>query len=55
MRWIDGSDIDIKLYSGEDLCEKLGGDMYKTKQEDWFKCEEFIQNALLIIDFDIWI
>lgn len=52
MRWIDGSDIDIKEYSGEDLCEKLGSEMYKTKQEDWFACEEFIQNALLIIDFD---
>lgn len=52
MRWIDGSDIDIKLYSGEDLCEKLGDEMYKTKHEDWFKCAEFIQDALLIIDFD---
>lgn len=52
MRWLDGSDIDIKSYSGERLCERLSDEMYNTKKEDWSKCAEFIQVALMIIDFD---
>jgi hypothetical protein len=52
MRWIDGSEIDIKQFSGEELCEKIGSEMYATYKENWFKCAEFIQNAIFVIDFD---
>lgn len=52
MRWLDGSDIDLIQFSGEELCEKIAADMYKNDKELWFKCADFIQNALFIIDFD---
>ena len=52
MIWLDGSEIDIKHLSGEDLCEKIGSEMYGNDNKNWFKCAEFIQNAILIIDFD---
>ncbi|MBQ5445236.1 MAG: hypothetical protein IIT48_01020 [Lachnospiraceae bacterium] len=52
MIWVDGSDINIKQFSGEELCEKIATDMYGTDNEQWLKCSDFIQNALFIIDFD---
>ena len=52
MKWLDGSDINIKQFSGEDLCEKIGSEMYNNKNKNWFECADFIQNAILIIDFD---
>ena len=51
MIWVDGSDIDPRQFSAEELCEKLALEMYKHR-ENWSKCDEFIQNALFIIDFD---
>ena len=50
MRWLDGSEIKIKKFSGEELCEKIGSEMYGNDHEQWFKCTDFIQNAILIID-----
>ena len=52
MIWVDGSDINIKQFSGEELYEKIATDMYGTDNEQWLKCSDFIQNALFIIDFD---
>ncbi|MBR1738623.1 MAG: hypothetical protein IJ736_16735 [Firmicutes bacterium] len=51
MKWVDGSEIDPKEFSGEELCEKLAGEMWDCR-EKWNECAEFIQNALRIIDFD---
>ena len=45
MRWLDGSEINIKQFSGEDLCEKIGIEMYKNDNKNWFECADFIQNA----------
>ena len=52
MKWIDGSELDLKQFSGEQLCEKLALEMYGNDREKWFECDDFIQNALFIIDFD---
>lgn len=51
MKWIDGNEIDMKQFSGERLCEKLALEMWDHR-EHWSECDEFIQNALFIIDFD---
>lgn len=51
MIWVDGSEIDLKQFSGKELCEKLALEMW-VDREHWLKCAEFIQNALFIIDFD---
>ncbi|MDE5582959.1 MAG: DMP19 family protein [Ruminococcus sp.] len=51
MIWVDGSEIDPKQFSGEELCGKLALEMW-ADCEHWSKCAEFIQNALFIIDFD---
>lgn len=52
MKWIDGSELELKQFSGEKLCEKLALEMYASDREKWFECEDFIQNALVILDFD---
>ncbi|MDE5834250.1 MAG: DMP19 family protein [Ruminococcus sp.] len=52
MKWIDGSDIDIKSFSGEELCEKLSLEMWYSERSEWIECADFIQTALFIIDFD---
>ena len=52
MRWLDGSEMDFRQLLGEELCEKLALEMYDYDREQWFECDEFIRNALLIIDFD---
>ncbi len=52
MKWIDGSDIDIKSFSGEELCEKLSLEMWDSERSEWLECADFIQTALFIIDFD---
>ncbi|MDE6678167.1 MAG: DUF4375 domain-containing protein [Ruminococcus sp.] len=52
MKWIDGSDIDIKSFSGEELCEKLSLEMWEHERSEWLEFEDFIQTALFIIDFD---
>ena len=52
MKWIDGSNIDIKNYSGEDLCERIANDMNYINQQYWSDCPDFIQAAMYIIDFD---
>ena len=52
MKWIDGNEIDLKNYSGKDICQKLALEMYGTGRDKWPECPEFIQNALYIIDFD---
>ena len=52
MKWFDESEIDFKQFSGEKLCEKLSLEMYDYNRERWFECDDFVKNALLIIDFD---
>ncbi len=52
MRWVDGSEIDLKQFSVDDICKKLSLEMWDNDREQWLKCAEFIQNALFIIDFD---
>lgn len=34
MRWLDGSEIDIKQFSGEELCDKIGFEMYGNDNEN---------------------
>lgn len=52
MKWVDGSEIDIKQFTGESLCEKLALEMWKNGEELWLQCPGFIQNALYILAFD---
>lgn len=52
MRWIDGSELDPGQFSGKTLCEKLAVEMYEHDREKWSGCDDFIRNALLILDFD---
>ncbi len=52
MKWVDGSEIDIKQFTGESLCEKLALEMWKNGEELWLQCPAFIQNALYILAFD---
>lgn len=52
MKWIDGNEIELKHFSGEEICEKLASEMYDYKYHQWEECEEFLQNAMYIIDFD---
>lgn len=52
MRWIDGNEINIKQYTGELLCEKLATEMWNNDIEQWLNCDDFIQVACFLIDFD---
>ena len=52
MRWIDGSDINIKQFTGEELCEKLAMELWGNDYEQWLKCADFIQVASFLIAFD---
>jgi len=53
MQWIDGSEIDIKQYTGMALCEKLSSEMWNCcKMEQWSNWADFIQVAYFIIAFD---
>ena len=52
MKWIDGTRINIKLYTGQSLCEKLAVEMWNYKTEQWLKWADFIQVACFLIDFD---
>ena len=52
MKWVDGTEIDVRDLSGEDICEKLAIEMYDTDSDQWMLCDECIRNALYIIDFD---
>ena len=52
MRWVDGSEIDLKQFSGKEICEKLSMEMWNSYYEQWIKCAEFLQNAIFIVDFD---
>lgn len=52
MRWIDGSDIDIKNMTGKTVCEKLAQELWDYDRSQWLKCNNFIQVAAFLIDFD---
>ena len=52
MRWIDGSDINIKNMTGETVCEKLTQELWNYERSQWLKFDDFIQNAAFLIDFD---
>lgn len=52
MKWVDGTEIDIRDLSGEDICGKLAVEMYDVDREQWLECDECLQNAMYIIDFD---
>lgn len=52
MRWIDGSEINIKQFTGEALCEKLATELWSVDYEQWVKCTDFIQVASFLIAFD---
>ncbi len=53
MKWIDGSNIDIKNFSGAEICEKLSLEMWDIKRSEWSSgLADFIQTALFIIAFD---
>lgn len=52
MQWIDGSEIDIKQYTGEALCEKMSLEMWDCDMNQWQGWADFIQTAYFIIAFD---
>lgn len=52
MRWIDGSIINIKQFTGETLCEKLAAELWDIDYDQWLNCADFIQAASFIIAFD---
>ena len=52
MRWIDGTEINIKQFTGETLCEKLAVELWGNSYEQWLKCADFIQTASFLIAFD---
>lgn len=52
MRWIDGNEINIKQFTGEELCEKLATELWGNTYDQWLKCADFIQNASFLIAFD---
>lgn len=52
MRWIDGSEIDIRQFTGEALCEKLAVELWGNAYEQWLECADFIQAASFLIAFD---
>lgn len=52
MRWIDGSELNIKTFSGETLCEKLATELWNKPYDQWLKCTDFIQVASFLIAFD---
>ncbi len=52
MNWLEESNVDIRQYNGESLCEMLADKIWDYHREEWLKCPEFIQNACFLIDFD---
>ncbi len=52
MQWIDGSTIDIKQYTGEQLCEKLALEQWGYQPEEWLNWPDFIRVACFLIAFD---
>ncbi len=52
MIWVDGNEIDIRLFTGKEICEKLLADLWSSDYEQWLKCADFIQAASFLIAFD---
>ena len=52
MKWFDGSELDVKQFTGESLCEKLSLEMWDSDSEQRAEFPDFIQSAMCIIDFD---
>ncbi|MBD5159085.1 MAG: hypothetical protein HDT23_02420 [Ruminococcus sp.] len=52
MKWIDGNDIDIKQFSGSELCEKISRNLWNYERSEWLEYNDFIQTAVFLIDFD---
>ena len=51
MRWVNGSEIKIEDFTGEELCEKLASDMHGGC-EQYLDCADFIRTAAFLIEFD---
>ena len=52
MKWFDGSELDVKQFTGEALCEKISLEMWDSDSEQRAEFPDFIQHAMCIIDFD---
>ena len=52
MKWLDGSYIDIKKFSGSELCEKISLELWNYERSEWLEFDDFIQTAVFLIDFD---
>lgn len=52
MKWIDGTEINIKQSTGQSLCEKLAVKMWDYKMEQRLKWADFMQVTCFLIDFD---
>lgn len=52
MKWIDGNELNIKVFTGEALCEKLATELWNNPYDQWLKCADFIQVASFLIAFD---
>ena len=52
MKWIDGKEIDIKQFSGEQICEKLSLELWESERSQWLEWDELIQIPAFLIAFD---
>lgn len=52
MKWLDGSYIDIKKFSGAELCEKISLELWDYERSEWLEFDDFIQTTMFLIDFD---
>lgn len=52
MKWIDGSDIDIKSFSGKEICGKLSLELWDRERTEWIDYPDFIKTAVFLIAFD---
>ncbi|MDE6425501.1 MAG: hypothetical protein K2K89_05105 [Ruminococcus sp.] len=52
MKWLDGSYINIKKFSGAELCEKISLELWDYERSEWLEFDDFIQTAVFLIDFD---
>ena len=51
MKWIDGSERDVKGLTGEEFCEKLALDLHGD-YDQWLSCADFVQDTAFLIEFD---
>lgn len=51
MRWVDGSEIELKPFTGETLCEKLIAELH-SDYDQYLTWADFLQTAAFLMEFD---